>query len=225
MEKPEEIIKDRGNITVAARGIGMRYVYALAAIADTARRGYREVFGLRMPSRIYIAAEKDPEGPNMLNTDGRNTVYFSCRSDKDLLPPKKSGYSHIFGFSHELGHIAFSGAFPAGFALKDASADMVYQAWADYSAAKRIIPFIADVYGGCPWPNIYDFLAEEGPRHLSGFLKSHASPQAGSVLKLFDAADKAAGPKQVGRLVGTFGRELMWEPEAFTERLKKLAKR
>jgi len=226
LKKPAVKFKRKGSVAVIAKGLDEPYMDAFAGIADMACRGYGEVFGLGFPSPIYIVAEKDQGNPNMLNTDGTRTVYFTFRSDKDLLPPRKSGLLHVFGLSHELGHIAFSGSFPKGFTLKDNMADAVYQAWADYSAAKRIIPFIHESCNYCPWPHSYDFLAEEGPRHLSAFLKAKGiAPRAKAYIKLFDAADRIRGPRELGKLVKKYGRELMSDPGNFVARLKKLAKR
>ncbi|MFA5316338.1 MAG: hypothetical protein WC369_02835 [Dehalococcoidales bacterium] len=226
LKKSSVKLKRKGSITVIAKGLDDSYMDAFVGIADMACRGYSKVFGLGFPAQVFIVAERDPKNPNMLNTDGTKTVYFTFRGDKDLLSPRESGFLHIFGISHELGHIAFSRSFAEGFTLKDDMAGAVYQAWADYSAAKRIIPFIHGSCNYCPWPHPYDFLAEEGPRHLSAFLRAKGiAPWTKTYIKLFDAVDKTKGPRELGKLVKKYGRELMSDPENFVDRLKKLAKR
>jgi hypothetical protein len=139
-------------------GFDVSYALAWANVCEVSYEGYREIYGLdalalnnldAIEVHLIQAAQTEPS----LDSYGGKITFHG--NETHLLPPAEGGANNIYGICHEMGHLVF----PID--------DPYYsEAWADYAAAYRIIPYVWERLGAGAWPQPYDYLANDGPADI-----------------------------------------------------------
>jgi len=126
------------------------YATAILRICATAQSEYNSVFSIsRMGSHIFIYSNATEQW--LFTTPESNRIYLYVKSIDDMQPPNKSGFCHIYGFIHEMGHIAFPVDNP-----------IFNEGWAHYAAGFRIVPAVYNRLGDNVWPQPYNYSKTEG---------------------------------------------------------------
>ena len=179
-------------------GFDVSYALAWANVCEVSYEGYREIYGLdALALNSFVAVEvhlfREARGRPRLDAYGGDITF---RGDEThLLPPAEGGANNIYGICHEMGHLVFP------------FDDLYYfEAWADYAAAYRIIPYVWERLGADAWPQPYDYLVNDGPADIrqrvedgtsrTDFWRGHY--QAVAVLI---AVDEAYSPQVIGQAI------------------------
>jgi hypothetical protein len=129
----------------------------------------------------------DSEGQVRLFNDGNDHIFLTIRSQDNLLKPKTSGVYNIYGFCHEVGHMAMYRLIQNHDWLTGEAAE----GWAHYLGS-RLVDIVYKKEGKDLWPDKYDYVAD-GTKRLEKQLSVEKTSQI----------DKAAGIwKQLAGIVG-----------------------
>jgi len=155
-------------------GLPDAYAQAILTTAATARRIYAETLHADVPATVTATLRKSASERTSLWTDGISHFFLTLYSVDDLAPPRQSGYFHLYGICHELGHIAMYRrirelGLPEG----------IGEGWAHY-AGSVVVDEVYKQQGEKLWPVPYDY-REDGTARLA---KQVADPR--------DATEKAA---------------------------------
>ena len=183
---------------VINNGFSARYALAWANVCEVSFEGYQEIYGLdalalnnldAVEVRLFREARTEPS----LDAHGKKITFRG--SESHLLPPADGGANNIYGICHEMGHLVFP------------IADSYYfEAWADYAAAYRIIPFVWERLGADAWPQPYDYLVNDGPVDLrqrleDGIGKADMFGDHYRAVAVLISVDEAYGPQVIGRAI------------------------
>lgn len=166
MVSAEEVYRMEGAL-VTYENVDQRYAEAICRTVSAARDACRDL-GFDMPETIKISANCDAKQRVRLFNDGKDRIYLTIRSEKNLLKPGASGIYHIYGLCHEVGHLAMYRVIGDHMWMSSGGAE----GWAHYMGS-RIVDSVYGVHGESLWPDAYDYSAD-GTRRLA------AQIQAGS---------------------------------------------
>lgn len=144
------------HFNVSYSGIPDKYVEAIIIILETAYQGYQEMYGIDLAERcgvekFKVCLDVVPESNRQLFVEMKSmTIMFNPNSES-LNSPSQGGdlsYSSslwIYGFVHELGHLAIYSRTPAN------------ESFADVLAAYLIKHYLWPKLGPSAWPNPYNY--------------------------------------------------------------------
>jgi hypothetical protein len=139
-------------------GFSTSYTLAWANVCEVSYEAYQEIYGLdalTLYKSNAIVVHLVPEKQTKPSLDAYAGKITFRGNETHLLAPADGGANNIYGICHEIGHLVFPIADPAYF-----------EAWADYAAAYRIIPYVWERLGADAWPQPYDYLVNDGPADL-----------------------------------------------------------
>lgn len=179
-------------------GFDVSYALAWANICEVSYEGYREIYGidglaLNNLDAIEVHLIQDVQKEPSLGSYGGKITFQG--NESHLLPPADGGANNIYGICHEMGHLVF----PID--------DPYYsEAWADYAAAYRVIPYVWERLGADAWPQPYNYLANDGPADIRQRMENetrnpdylHDYYRAVSVLI---TVDETYGPQVIGQAI------------------------
>ncbi len=90
---------------VSYSGISEEYARAIAQVVAAARLVAAEQFDFDMPKTVRVKATCSRKGGTRLFTDGHDRLYLNVRDAEDLRKPSESGFFHVYGLCHEIGHL------------------------------------------------------------------------------------------------------------------------
>lgn len=179
-------------------GFDVSYALAWANICEVSYDDYQEIYGLDALAinnldavEVHLIRETGIE-PS-LDSYGRKITF---RGDEThLLPPADGGANNIYGICHEMGHLVFP--------IADSH---YFEAWADYAAAFRIIPYVWERLGADAWPQPYDYLVNDGPADLrqrieDGIDREDMLGDHYRAVSVLISVDDAYGPQVIGQAI------------------------
>ena len=161
------------HVVVVNDGVEEAYVKAIEVLVETAWKGYVEDLGLPMPELITVHLSLDPENKLKLYTDGKSRVFLKLASMDQLKPSPKSGVFNIYGFCHELGHIAQYHRMKTVAAINPG----VAEAWA-HLCGSAVCDYVYGKKGRKLWPEPYDYKKVEGTARIRRDLKKRTRGEA-----------------------------------------------
>jgi RNA polymerase sigma-70 factor (ECF subfamily) len=178
------------SVEVAYAGISAAYAEAIAQVIAVARETAQGQFGFDMPEVISITVTAEQGRRLQLFNDGQDHFELELRSEAGLQRPSRTGTYHIYGFCHEVGHLAMYRVRDFDWMSADAK-----EAWAHYLGS-RLTDVVYEKRGPGLWPDSYDYRAD-GMQRLGKQLTSTAE---------LGAQDRAARAwKELAELVGDKG--------------------
>jgi hypothetical protein len=179
-------------------GFDVSYTLAWANICEVSYEGYREIYGIDVLTlnnlrAVEVRLFRDARGEPSLDAQGGKITFRG--NDAHLLPPADGGGNNVYGICHEMGHLVFPITDP-----------YYFEAWADYAAAYRIIPYVWERLGADAWPQSYNYLVSDGPADIRQRIEDGADRtdmvgdhyQAVAVLI---SVDQAYGPQVIGQAI------------------------
>ena len=148
------------HVEVTTTGISDAYANAIARTVEAARAVAIEQFGFNMPETIHVSAVANPTGGTRLFNDGEDHINLTIPSEDKLQRPAVTGTFHLYGFCHEVGHLAMYRVMHERKWLSSAGAE----GWAHY-AGSRILDAVYAREGEKLWPDRYNYL-EDGTARL-----------------------------------------------------------
>jgi hypothetical protein len=183
-------------VTIRYANVDRAYAEAISKIVETALAGYDTVYGLQMPERIQVRVSLDPKQRLRLWTDGDAAIFLELSSARQLAPPAQSGVFNVYGFCHELGHIALYRHMPSLMGLPDG----VAEGWADYFGS-MICGYVWGKLGENAWPEPHDYYKYGGPgrfeKRMQNPQAAHADPSDQAAYVLYQI-DKRYGRRALG---------------------------
>jgi hypothetical protein len=143
------------HVAATGRNFPPAYANAICRTAAAARAVTVEQFGFDMPETIQIDLVCDPSQSVRLFNDGKDHIYLTVKSEKDLLKPDQSHIFQIYGICHEIGHLAMYRVVRNHSWLTTAGAE----GWAHYIGS-RIVDRVYEVEKDKLWPDPYDYRAD-----------------------------------------------------------------
>jgi hypothetical protein len=150
------------HVVVTYAKVDKAYAKAIARIVETARSTAIEKFGFDMPAIINVSVTAAPAANVRLWTNGRDGIFLTVRSQRDLRKPEVSGIYNVYGMCHEVGHIAMyrlTLGGPPPWMAGDAA-----EGWAHYFGS-RVVDIVYAKEGANLWPEPYDY-SEDGTKRL-----------------------------------------------------------
>ena len=95
-----------GAVRVVYEGIGQLEAASLGRTVSASREVLIDQFGFDLPKRIFLHVRCGPDEIPQLRTDGQNQIRLSLQRKEQLRRPAVSGIYTLYGFGHELGHMA-----------------------------------------------------------------------------------------------------------------------
>jgi len=182
---------------VSYAGVDPAYAKAIARICDTALAGYDTVYGLQMPEGIQVRVSLSPQQRLRLWTDGDSTIFFELSGKRQLAPPAQSGVFNVYGFCHELGHIAIYRRMSSMMGLPDG----VGEGWAHYFGS-MICGYVWDKLGERAWPQPHNYHEQGGPgrfeRQVAAFDDARANPEDRAAYLLY-RVEQRYGRRALGK--------------------------
>ncbi len=155
-----EKITKLAHVQVTSTGLSDAYAKAIARAVETARAVAIEQFGFDMPETIQVSVVVSPGSGTRLFTDGDDHINLTVPSEEKLLRPAVTRTFQIYGFCHEVGHLAMYRVIHQRRWLSSAGAE----GWAHY-AGSRILDTVYAREGEKLWPDSYNYL-EDGAARL-----------------------------------------------------------
>jgi len=159
------------HVAVEFAGAPQAYVRAIAETAGLARTAGIEKFRFDLPETIRIRIVQSPGERARLYTDGRDHIFLTIGSEKDLRKPVDSGIYNIYGICHEIGHLAMYRSVPRHEWLTPAGAE----GWAHYIGS-RLVDEVFARKGEALWPDTYRYLDDGMKRFRMQQQSRTASP-------------------------------------------------
>lgn len=178
------------HVAVSSRGFPPAYVEAICRTAATARSVAIDQFGFDMPGTIRIDLVCEPNQMVRLFTDGRDHLYLTVRSEKDLHKPSESRVFNLYGICHEIGHLAMYRTIHNRSWLTTGAAE----GWAHY-VGSRLVDRVYEIEKDELWPDPYDYRADG----MARLKKQSAAASPG------DTVQAAQWWMQLGDIVGDKG--------------------
>lgn len=181
------------HVEVRATGISEAYANAMARTVESARAVAVEQFGFDMPELIYVTAAVKPAEATRLFNDGEDHINLTVPAEEKLQRPAVTGTFHVYGFCHEVGHLAMYRPIHQRTWLSAPGAE----GWAHY-AGSRILEAVYAREGEKLWPDAYNYLEDGMARlrlQLAGPKPDATTRAAGLWLALGEiVGDKALAP-------------------------------
>jgi len=151
----EETVAGVHGVELTHNGISAVYAKAIARTVASARLAAIDEFGFSMPDRVNVIVRLDKNEKQTLFNDGSDHVTLVIGSERQLLKPATSGIFNVYGFCHEVGHIAMYRLIPRHDWMTTAAAE----GWAHYLGS-RLLDSLHRKEGPALWPDSYDYLAD-----------------------------------------------------------------
>ena len=178
------------HVVVRYDGIDAAYARAIADAVDGARSVAVASFGCDMPETVHVTVTADPKGRTRLFNDGQDRLSLTVESQRDLHKPEVSGIFTIYGFCHEIGHLAMYRPIRDHGWMTSHGAE----GWAHYMGS-RLVDELWSAKGERLWPDPHNYLAHGAQRLETQLSGEKPSP----------AAQAAAIWKQLHQIVGDKG--------------------
>jgi len=123
-----------------------------------------------MPETIQIDLACDPNQAVRLFNDGKDHIFLTIRSEKDLHKPSESRVFQIYGICHEIGHLAMYRVIRNHSWLTTAGAE----GWAHYIGS-RLVDRVYEIEKEGLWPDPYDYRADGMARLKKQLADPHPS--------------------------------------------------
>ncbi|MBI9045397.1 MAG: hypothetical protein JEZ06_12980 [Anaerolineaceae bacterium] len=179
-------------------GFDVSYALAWANICEVSYDGYKDIYGrdalaLNDLDAIEVHLIRQSGMEPSLDSHGRKITFRG--NETHLLSPADGGANNIYGICHEMGHLVFP--------IADSH---YFEAWADYAAAFRIIPYVWDRLGAIAWPQPYDYLVNDGPTDLhqrieDGIDKEDMLGDHYRAVSVLISVDDTYGPQIIGQAI------------------------
>src|ERR1035437_1435748 len=194
---PVEKVTRLAHVEVTTTGISDAYANAIARTVAAARAAAIEQFGFDLPETIHVSAVASPRNATRLFNDGEDHINLTVPSEDKLRRPAVTGTVSLYGFCHEIGHLAMYRVIHQRKWLSSAGAE----GWAHYAGA-RILDVVYAREGEKLWPDAYNYL-EDGMARLR---KQLAAPKP-------DPTVQAAGLwLSLGEILGDKGLAPLFAP-------------
>jgi len=154
------------HVAVVNDGVEEAYAKAIETLVETAWRGYVKELGLPLPELITVNLRLNPGEEVRLFTDGKGEVFLNLASMDQLLPSPQSGVLNIYGFCHELGHIAMYHRMKKVAGINSG----VAEGWAHFCGS-IVCDHVYAKHGRKLWPKPFDYRKLEGTQRLRRLLK------------------------------------------------------
>jgi hypothetical protein len=182
--------------TVTYANVDPAYAEAIAKICDTALAGYEGIYGLKMPERVRVRVSLDPKQRLALWTDGDISISLELSNEAQLLPPAVSGVFNVYGFCHELGHMAIYRRMSSLMGMPEG----LGEGWAHYFGS-AICGYVWEKLGEKAWPAPHNYYEWGGPGRFERQMQnvnasSSAEDQAAYLLYQID---KRYGRQALGK--------------------------
>ena len=158
------------HVKVDYTGIEVTAARALAETLAAAREVYVNDYGFDMPETVRLRATVDPQADTKLYNDGVDLLFLKLKSKDDLRKPSVSGYFHLYGMCHELGHVAMYRLLKR----RDWMTSDAAEGWAHY-AGSRVVDRVYEMKGDALWPDSYDYRVDGTHRLNSALAAGHPS--------------------------------------------------
>ncbi|MHC4598306.1 MAG: hypothetical protein ACYS47_04810 [Planctomycetota bacterium] len=162
--------KADNHVVVVNDGVEEAYEKAIETLVETAWRGYVEDLKLPMPELITVNLSLDPGNRLRLFTDGKSQIFLDLNSMAQLRPCTESGVFNLYGFCHELGHIAMYHRLKTVDGIHSA----VAEAWPTVTGA-IVCDYVYSKKGKKLWPVPFDYKRHEGTARIRASMKKLAS--------------------------------------------------
>ncbi len=188
------------HVVVSHTGIGEEYARAIGRTIAAARAVASERYGFDMPETIVATVTVDPKGRTRLFTDGKDRIFLTVRSQRDLRQPRASGVFHLYGMCHEVGHLAMYRPINNHNWMTTPAAE----GWAHWLGSQ----IVDDVYkreGPDLWPDRYDYRSDGTERLVRQF----ASPRPNEThegARRWDALHKLVGDRGIMPIFEAWGK-------------------
>ena len=180
-EEPQKTYRlDHAVVTYS--GIDEKHAKAVAEVVQAARAAAVDEYGFDMPKTVSVSVTAGAKRARLFN-DGHDRMYLSIRSSRDLRQPRYSGIYNIYGFCHEVGHLAMYRVIRDHSWMTTAAAE----GWAHYLGSV-LVDLVYEKLGQEVWPDRYDYRGD-GMARLKRQLAARPSPiakGAGQWMKLAD---------------------------------------
>ncbi len=157
------------HVVVVNDGVEEAYAEAIEVLVETAWKGYVEDLGMPMPELITVHLSLDPDHELKLYTDGKSCIFLNLASMDQLKPSPRSGVFNIYGFCHELGHIAQYHRMKTVTGLHPG----VAEAWA-HLCGSVVCDYVYGKKGRKLWPMPFDYKKVEGTARIRRALKKRS---------------------------------------------------
>jgi hypothetical protein len=184
---------------VSYTGIDKPYAEAIARIVSTARDAAVDKFAFDMPETIRVEVNLDADGQVNLFNDGADHIFLTIRSKDNLLKPATSGVYNVYGFCHEVGHMAMYRLIPDHSWLTGDGAE----SWAHYMGS-RLVDVVYAKQGANLWPDRYDYI-EDGTKRLDKQLSSAKAGSSSKAAGLWKQLDGIVGDKKIAPIFRAWG--------------------
>jgi len=194
-----ETATDVPGVELTHDGIGAVYAKAIARTVASARLAAMDEFGFSMPDRVNVTVRLDKNGKQTLFTDGSDHVTLVISSERQLLKPATSGIFNVYGFCHEVGHIAMYRLIPRHDWMTTAAAE----GWAHYLGS-RLLDSVHEKEGPALWPDSYDYLAD-GTQRLRRQLAARSTEEVARGAGKWQELAGLVGDKALAKLFKVWG--------------------
>lgn len=143
------------HVTVTYEGISDAYGRAVGQTVAAARRVAAEQFGFDLPQTVFVSVKAGENERSKLYNDGQDHIFLTVPSEASLRRPAATGMFHLYGFCHEIGHLAMYRVIPNRAWLSSGGAE----GWAHY-AGSRVLDAVYAREGEQLWPDAYDYRAD-----------------------------------------------------------------
>ena len=207
------------HVEVTTTGISDAYANAIAQTVEATRGVAIEQFGFDLPDTIYVSAVVRPTGGTRLFNDGEDHINLTIPSEEKLQRPAMTGTFHLYGFCHEIGHMAMYRVIQQRKWLSSAGAE----GWARY-AGSRILDTVYARQGETLWPDPYNYL-KDGTARLHQQLAAPKPDPTVQAAGLWLSLGEILGDKGLAPLLAAWGKLQVDESQPGTELGKALLAR
>jgi len=199
------------HVRVAANGISDAYANAIARTVESARAVAVEQFDFDMPNVIQVSATASPGTSTRLWNDGEDRITLSVPSEDKLRRPAVTGTFHLYGFCHEVGHLAMYRVIHKRTWLSSAGVE----GWAHY-AGSRILDAVYAREGEKLWPDVYNYL-DDGTARLNRQLAASKPALTTQAAGLWQSLGEILGDKRLAPLFSAWAKAQVDESQPAIE--------
>lgn len=199
------------HVEVTTTGISDAYANAIAHTVDAARAVAIEQFGFDLPEIIHVSVVVSLTSGTRLFNDGEDHINLTIPSEDKLQRPAVTGTFHLYGFCHEIGHMAMYRVIQQRKRLSSAGAE----GWAHYAGA-RILDSVYAREGEHLWPDAYNYL-EDGMARLRKQLAATKPDPTVQAAGLWLSLTEILGDKGLAPLFSAWGKLQVDESKPGTE--------
>src|ERR1035437_6942081 len=197
---PGDKVTRLAHVEVTSTGISDAYANAIARTVEAARTVAVEQFGFDVPQTIHVSAVVNPKNGTRLFNDGEDQINLTIPSVDKLQRPAVTGTFHLYGFCHEVGHLAMYRVIHQRTWLSSAGAE----GWAHYDGS-RILDAVYAREGEQLWPDAYNFL-EDGTARLRKQLAAKEHDTMIQAAGLWQAVAEILGDKGLAPLFSAWAK-------------------